>query len=376
MGGKSFDLLKLGILEACDDPEVTADYITINVHDATDCGNPSDPPTRRRHLSDPEQTIIDTRIQVPWDNRKDWVETTGHAAVIQSKLQNAIGTPQKVHDFFAYSSGGFLDLEVLEMPNITEYIPKSFLEDPHMRSGHGDMFDFKGEHDAVYNLLSHANISVNAHFQHVDYISPGLRKKIVHGSYMRTAYLRVLTNASRTVQAEYAAAHPLSAWVRLDGVDVWGGARLKIDNVLLVLQSRTFTVTTPEWLVRVSSKVNPDIINATTCATGRCILNVQLEPLFDTDHAKVAPHGLIGQSFDADDIAVVGKADRYNLQESTTSAMGEGAIEGVAVQYKVMGAFATQFAFSRFGKVSALSRNVSLLTGTKMMRVDRVSFQT
>ena len=48
--------------------------------------------------------------------------------------------------------------------------------------------------------------------------------------------------------------------------------------------------------------------------------------------------------------------------------MGEGAIEGVAAQYKMTGAFATDFAFSRFGKTSALPQNVSQLAGTKLQQ--------
>ena len=50
--------------------------------------------------------------------------------------------------------------------------------------------------------------------------------------------------------------------------------------------------------------------------------------------------------------------------------MGEGAIEGVAAQYKMTSKFATEFAFSRFGKTSALPRNVSAMSGRKIPRND------
>ena len=75
-----------------------------------------------------------------------------------------------------------------------------------MHTGPGDTFDFKGEDSTVYNLLSHANISVNAFFQHADYKTPGIRSKLVHGSYMRVVYITIQTNASRTLRAEYNAA--------------------------------------------------------------------------------------------------------------------------------------------------------------------------
>eukprot|EP00326_Haptolina_ericina_P032632 CAMPEP_0181252516 /NCGR_PEP_ID=MMETSP1096-20121128/47512_1 /TAXON_ID=156174 ORGANISM="Chrysochromulina ericina, Strain CCMP281" /NCGR_SAMPLE_ID=MMETSP1096 /ASSEMBLY_ACC=CAM_ASM_000453 /LENGTH=281 /DNA_ID=CAMNT_0023350291 /DNA_START=295 /DNA_END=1140 /DNA_ORIENTATION=+ len=241
------------------------------------------------------------------------------------------------------------------------------LDDPHFFTAHGDRFDFRGKDDTVYNLLSHANVSVNALFQTADYTSSGPRHKLVHGSFMRKAFVTVLTNMSHTLRVEYAAARPLTSKATVDGADISASGRseVNIDNIAVSLNGRTLTIQTPEWLIRVSSKVNPSISNAPSCATGRCILNIQLAPLFDANHARVAPHGLIGQSYDGDSIAVIGQVDRYNLAEVTTSAMGEGAIEGVAAQYEMADTFATSFAFSRFRKTSAPPRNVSELTGIK-----------
>ena len=96
---------------------------------------------------------------------------------------------------------------------------------------------------------------------------------------------------------------------------------------------------------------------------------MSLTPLIDADKAKVAPHGLIGQSFDGDDVAVIGKTDDYKGLEITTSAMGEGAIEGTHADYLVEDKFSTDFEFSRFGKTDAAPRNVSGLTGNKVKRV-------
>ena len=153
---------------------------------------------------------------------------------------------------------------------------------------------------------------MNALFQHADYISPGARRKLVHGSYMRAAYFTIITNASRALHAEYAASRPLSARVSVDGeqapdMALGGRSQITVDDVGLSLEGRTLRVRTPKWFIGVSSKVTPSILGAKSCATGRCILNVRLAPRFDTKHAKVAPHGLIGQSYDADDIAVIGK---------------------------------------------------------------------
>ena len=64
--------------------------------------------------------------------------------------------------------------------------------------------------------------------------------------------------------------------------------------------------------------------------------------------ARDLPHGLIGQSF-ASTAPRFGMVDEYpEAGHFTTSAMGEGAIEGEAMQYEVASPYATDFAFSRF----------------------------
>ena len=89
----------------------------------------------------------------------------------------------------------------------------------------------------------------------------------------------------------------------------------------------------------------------------------------------VAPHGLIGQSFDGDVIAVDGKKDRYRelwwrqtsfkSKEITTEAQGEGAIEGSADDYKIDDPFGHTFKFSRFSAFEAAPRSVSALSGAE-----------
>ena len=240
--------------------------------------------------------------------------------------------------------------------------------DPHFTTAHGGRFDHKGKNNTIYNLLSHTNVSVNSLFMYADFKTPS--SKLVHGSFMRAAFVAVRTNASRMLHIEYRSDHSLSASVGIESVshEMAAGEALKIDNVDISLKDRTLSVKTPEWTTTATSKVMPGIVGPSTCATGRCIINVQLVPLFDADHAKVAPHGLIGQSWDGDDVAVHGQTDDYSHGEVTTTAMGEGAVEGVAEQYEMPSGFATDFAFSRFGSTSASPRNVSALSGVKVKR--------
>ena len=60
---------------------------------------------------------------------------------------------------------------------------------------------------------------------------------------------------------------------------------------------------------------------------------------------QVAPHGLLGQTFDGDGVAIDGAIDDYSAKEVVTKAMGEGAIEGVAADYELPSAspFSTKF---------------------------------
>jgi hypothetical protein len=241
-------------------------------------------------------------------------------------------------------------------------------DDPHAVDPHGGGFDFRGEDGATYNLVSHSNTSVNARFEHVDYRSKA--GKLIHGSYMREVYVTSHTNTSRAVHIEYASKKPLTAQVSIgkDSNEILTTQRMSVDNVLVSLDNRTLKVETPDWVILARSKVNPGIIGANSCATGRCFLSVSVRPQFDERTTAAAPHGLLGQSYDGDGVGIQGAIDNYNSKadEFTTSANGEGAIEGKAADYKMFGKFETNFAFSRFGKKSALPRNISTLTGKKV----------
>ena len=81
----------------------------------------------------------------------------------------------------------------------------------------------------------------------------------------------------------------------------------------------------------------------------------------------IAPHGIVGQSFDGSHVAVSGKQDDYgNGPEFTTSAQAEGAIEGTHKDYIMPTPFATAFKYGRFDAIAPIApRNVSELSGFK-----------
>lgn len=146
---------------------------------------------------------------------------------------------------------------------------------------------------------------------------------------------------------------------------------LAIENVELSLRERkmdgigshgmALIVSTGRWEVKAWSKRYPNA----AANPGKALLNVAISAQYDADHDVVAPHGLIGQSYDGDNIAVDGEMDDYTGKEITTKAMAEGAIEGTAADYRVTGPFSTDFKWSRFDATQAMPRDVIQLSGRK-----------
>jgi len=256
-------------------------------------------------------------------------------------------------------------------------VTTSAMSDPHLALAHGGRADFKGEHNAWYSMLSARNVSFNVNFQHDDFKNV---YKLVHGSAMKSAAWVLRTNVTGTiVTVEYnaTAGSATRALVRVAGNEAgqWvahGGRAFKLENVKVELKEKKLSgagvnakgkawhgtaliVTSGNWQTNVWSKPYPNA----AANPGKALLNIQLEPLYDADSDPVAPHGIIGQSWDGDDAPADGLLDDYSASEVTTQAMGEGAIEGKAADYRLKHKFATLFKFSRFDATSARHRDAS-----------------
>jgi len=98
-------------------------------------------------------------------------------------------------------------------------------------------------------------------------------------------------------------------------------------------------------------------------------VDVNIHPLSESiEKEAVAPHGLIGQSFDGDNLAISGRKDDYNKPFVVTSAQAEGAIEGSWEEYIMSSPFSTIFKYSRYAAVKGLARDVTKLAGPKSLR--------
>jgi hypothetical protein len=85
-------------------------------------------------------------------------------------------------------------------------------------------------------------------------------------------------------------------------------------------------------------------------------LDLAMKPTVAEHQLSAWPHGIIGQSYDGDGKAISGRQDNYTEAVVVTEAMAEGAIEGVASEYRVASPFQTAFKYSRFDATMASSR--------------------
>jgi len=231
---------------------------------------------------------------------------------------------------------------------------------------------------AIYNFLSAKNVTMNVRIASADF---HWRQRLVHGTKMASASWVVRTHKGALVYVAHAASKSTAAsraTVRVEYPHVAGSSEwvehtvtatepVRVDEVTVSLDAaRTLTVDTGRWLMTAAispfpfGKLNPEQV----------LLDVKAEPKYDADHDVVAPHGLLGQSFDGDSIAVDGAVDHVveGQSEMTTAAQGEGAIEGHINDYTMKDPFATHFKFSRFDLHAAKPRDVTKLTGIKRAR--------
>ena len=247
--------------------------------------------------------------------------------------------------------------------------------DPHLQLADGGSADFRGSHNDIYNMLTSEGISVNALFREQDFFQsaagiefapPGSKqgeKFLVHGTFIFEMYTTVRTSSGRLLRLRTEATPTSAANVafmennvpvsKLDERD----ERI-VDNVKITTKDGVATIETPGWVV--------------LCKIVRTekshFLNLSFKSLTND-----APHGIIGQSYDHDGIAVDGAKDVYNSVsggETTTTAQAEGAIEGAHSDYLMESPFATAYKYSRFNDEGAAARDIRKLAGPKTTRFD------
>ena len=243
----------------------------------------------------------------------------------------------------------------------------------HLRHAGGGSFDLRGFDGALCNMVSAANLSLNARFTFVNFtLAPedprSLEVRAVDGSHLTAGFITVRA-ASTTVKVDYdAAARPYRARVlvaketapELDmsistahGPLIFGDVSIEMRQA----QPVELVLATADWRV-----VLRPATYRTVDGERKTRLDLSVVALADPLEAAVAPHGLLGQGFHG--LHIDGKTDDYVPNENgvfVTTAQGEGAIEGTVADYIVAGPFATSFKYARFGALAAPSRDTSKL---------------
>jgi len=236
-----------------------------------------------------------------------------------------------------------------------------------LRFAHGGRADFRGEPGKIYCLLSASDVSFSVLFKRGDF---PWASRLVHGTKMAAGYWVVTAASGRWLAVEYTAEKfdPVAIVSEVGRPDVHvrdESPPLAVDEVTVSMSGKELRVVTSKWLFAATTSAYP--FGKLEANRNKVLLDVSVTPRdgYDPETDEVAPHGLLGQSYDGDEVAVDGKTDAERPGESTTAAQAEGAIEGTAEDYVVADKFSTDFRFSRFGLHKAAPRDVSGLTGTK-----------
>lgn len=251
--------------------------------------------------------------------------------------------------------------------------------DPHIHFGDGAVADFRGKNATFYALLSAPGVQFAARTVDTSFLLP--RPMLVHGSFFDAAAWTVRGASGRVYGIEADASA-----VRFRVTDARSGELLREhrgpwkqwweDGIRAYFKQSTVYVRAHGFEVNCTRRP----VYNWVAGPSHWRFDIAMRRLDDTPFAKLFnassptcyPHGVIGQAWDGDDIAVDGAEDDYTYHKDhpvvTTRAMAEGALEGRGDDYELASAHATAFAYSRFERNAAdvcPPRNVSKLTGAK-----------
>jgi len=270
-------------------------------------------------------------------------------------------------------------------------LPIQLLGDPHLSLAHGGKADFRGENGGIYNFLSAKNLALNVMTEMADFeLHPAdhPRHKDVHGSFITQAHVVARTSTGKTVRVSFFASEvstetfpnsaPKNQAVVNGTVDSEPAFKLlgirkhekEVDDVLVRMTYSSLHFITTEFEIVVSVQHFRLERNVTNLHHR---LDVSIKPRVAEAAFAVPPHGIVGQSWDGDGLAIDGEQDAFPVSgEFTTYAMAKGAIEGVPNDYKVPQRYSTDFKYSRFDATSAEPRNVAKLVAAGELNAPKV----
>lgn len=254
--------------------------------------------------------------------------------------------------------------------------------DPHLNFASGGSADFRGDDGVVFCFLSAPNIAVNVLTEARDFIR--WAGQTVHGSFITSIFLKLrspVTHAVVRVEVDATQYASFRIYQSDDVAQFTNRTRLEQDGIaVLQLSGGRTSIKGAGWEVFITRRrLRKPLVKKPLVGDSRerWFLDASYRVLDGDAEAmkmhgsstvgRIAPHGIIGQSFDGSQVMVSGKHDNYgNGPEFTTSAQAEGAIEGNYKDYIVSSPFSTTFKYNRFDTTQPIAaRNVSLLSGDK-----------
>ena len=248
-------------------------------------------------------------------------------------------------------------------------------QDPHLSGAHGDKMDFRGRHDALYAMLSVPRLTFSLRTRNATFIKPGYMPKLVHGSFFVEACWKVTTADADVLVVNTSASDVGFDVVTLDGKPVASHHRVWTEftrgDARVLYKQATLMLRVAGWETNVTRK---PVYNRLSGPEWRFDLSIR--PLngtgFEGRHGNasgvVAPHGILGQTWDDDGVAVDGAQDDYERGsvEVWTKSMAEGGIEGRAEDYELKNKFSHRFKYARHEATRYTPpRDASRLTGTR-----------
>jgi len=241
--------------------------------------------------------------------------------------------------------------------------------DPHARLPHGGTADYRGNHNETVCFVSAKDVALNVKTVNSTF---KLGLTTVAGTFISEAHLAMLTHAKSYASAGAAVVSRwfnVSFWAEHLNQDGWAWnivtgscskagnppvpftlgyhAEKRCDDLMVTTDFSSATVETKEF--RFVLRGQP-VYNRIDGPRHRIDVEVT-QKVADREFA-VPPHGLIGQAYDGDGKPRAGRLDVYPPRDVngtfTTTAMAEGAIDGVAADYVVASPFETRFKYSAF----------------------------
>ena len=221
-----------------------------------------------------------------------------------------------------------------------------------MRFGH-ETADFRGEHGAIYNLVSGPGFAMNARIENATFT---LHNATVHGTFFTEVYY---------VCQNHTAKHSAPAGI----YNNWGYKSIAYtcrgETTRYMRPSRNSSCADEMAMTSEYASVTVQCNQYTARSTIRPVYNRIDGALRRMDFSikgSMFTHGLVGQGFAR---PRAGKRDVYPTRgEFVTRAQAEGAIDGQGRDYIVKTPWSTEFAYSLFDSLVVDERPSTLSVGS------------